>query len=40
MRELILFCRAKVHFSGLGDFAMEDIERGIQMDDEERDEGR
>ena len=35
MRELISFCRAKVHFSGLGDFVMEDIERGIQMDDEE-----
>ena len=40
IRELISFCRAKVHFSGLGDFAMDDIERGIQTEDEDSDEGR
>ena len=40
MRESISFCRNKVHFSGLSDLVMEDIDRGIQMDDEEPDEGR
>ena len=40
MKELILFWRAKVHFSGLGDFGIEDIECGIQMEEEESDEGR
>ena len=40
MREYISFCKAKVHFSGVCDFAIVEIDLGIQMDEEEPEGGR
>ena len=39
-RELISFWRARIHFSGLSDFGIEDIDCGIQIEEDESDEGR
>ena len=32
IKDVISFSNAKVHFSGLGDFEIDDMDRGIQMD--------